>query len=430
MTAPLRVAIAGLGTVGGHVCALLEKNRTLLEQRAERPVQLVGICARNKKKARPFTRTTIPWFSDPCAMIDETNCDVAVELIGGEDGIARTFVEHALNKKCSVVTANKALLAKHGKHLFPLAEKQGCALAFEAAVGGGIPIIKSLRESLSGNHIYRITAILNGTCNYILSQMRAQRRSFQDVLEEAQRLGYAEADPSVDIDGFDAAHKLALLAALAWGTLDIDSLTIDGIRTITAEDMALSEKMGYRLKHIAQAYPAKTTIHQSVQTCLVRQDHALAHVDGVFNAVTFLSDFCGELTLIGLGAGGDATASAVVSDILDLARGSHEHPSRVVLTATPTFPQARIPTTETMPYYVRLHVDDRPGVLAEIATTLAHEHISIETAWQQATEQNDVATLVIITHPSPSPSMHKAFAAVGTLKPVRQAPCLLPIINA
>ena len=425
MSSPLKVAIAGLGTVGGQVASLLENNRARLEQRAGRPVCLVGLCARDKNKKRPFARSDELWFDDPCAMIDATQCDVAVELIGGDSGIARTFIEHALKQKRAVVTANKALLAKHGKHLFSLAADNGSTIAFEAAVGGGIPMIKTLKESLSGNHIYRITAILNGTCNYILSQMRTQKRPFADVLEEAQSLGYAEADPSMDIDGTDAAHKLALLSALAWGTLDFDAIAIDGIRTITAEDIALSTKMGYRLKHLAQACPTDNTIHQSVQTTLVRTDHALAHVEGVFNAVTFLSDFCGPLTLVGLGAGGQATASAVVSDILDCAQAQPRVP---VLSATPSVPP-KVSAGDLTPYYVRLHVDDRPGVLAEIATTLAQQQISIETAWQSQQADSGLATLVIITHPSTPKAMKKAFATIGTLKPVRQAPCLLPIIN-
>ena len=286
-------------------------------------------------------------------------------------------------------------------------------------------MIKTLKESLSGNHIHRITAILNGTCNYILSQMRTQKRPFADVLEEAQSLGYAEADPSMDIDGIDAAHKLALLSALAWGTLDFDTIAIDGIRTITAEDIALSTKMGYRLKHWGLPTPLTTQFTNRCRRPLCAPTMPSPTSRASLNAVTFLSDFCGPLTLVGLGAGGQATASAVVSDILDCAQAQPRVP---VLSATPSVPP-KVSAGDLTPYYVRLHVDDRPGVLAEIATTLAQQQISIETAWQSQQADSGLATLVIITHPSTPKAMKKAFATIGTLKPVRQAPCLLPIIN-
>ncbi|MBC6496976.1 MAG: homoserine dehydrogenase [Alphaproteobacteria bacterium GM7ARS4] len=429
---PLRVAIAGLGTVGCGVVALLQKNHGLIQARIGRALTLCGVSSATKNKKRPVPVDAIPWYDDPCRMVDDSACDIVVELIGGADGIALHLATHALNKGCGVVTANKALLAHHGNTLMALASKNKVALAFEAAVAGGIPIIKTLTESMAGNHIARITAILNGTCNYILSSMTSQKRSFEDVLQEAQALGYAEADPRFDIDGIDAAHKLAILSSLAWGTnIALEQLSIQGIGSVTPEDISLSSDMGYTIKHLARAYPTKdNVIHQSVCLCLVPKVSALASVDGVFNAVVLTSDFCGTLTLVGQGAGGDATASSVVSDMIAIARTTpppaHTGYSQIITPVSPT------PDLDTQAYYLHLKAKDSPGVLADIASILGKEHISIESALQKAAEDHRLQSscpvdLLITTHRSPSHAISKALRHLETLPTILAPPRFFPI---
>ena len=427
MTETIHIALAGLGTVGCRVASLLQQNQDIITARCGKQLVLSAVSARDKHKKRSCSLDDIPWFDNPLTMLEQTPCHIAVELIGGADGIAKDFVTQALEKRCSVVTANKALLAKHGRVLFQSAARHQIAIAFEASVGGGIPIIRSLQDNLAANHIYHITAILNGTCNYILSQMRSQKKPFHDILKEAQCLGYAESDPTTDIDGSDAAHKLAILVALAWGQ-DFSSSGIEkrGIQDITAEDIDISETMGYRLKHIAQAYPLPNkTIHQSVHPCLVAKSHALSHVDGVFNAITFLSDACGTLTLIGEGAGGATTASAVLADIISLGRQyPHNH------AAIPPRPIALKyrGSSEKMPHYLSIHAKDQPGVLATIAATLGENHISIETAWQQAPHRQH-AHLAIITHPCTPQDLSHVQERLAHISTVLSKPRVFPIIN-
>ncbi|WP_455429109.1 homoserine dehydrogenase [Fodinicurvata halophila] len=322
MTASLKLGIAGLGTVGSGVVRLIEENGTVLAERTGRPLVVSAVSARDRRKDRGLSLEGVRWYDDPLAMAAEEDLDIIVELVGGSDGIALDIVRTALEQGKSVVTANKAMMAHHGTELARLAESNQAALAYEAAVAGGIPAIKVLREGLAANQFVRIHGILNGTCNYILSTMRDTGREFGEVLAEAQKLGYAEADPSFDVDGIDAAHKLALLTALAFGTeVDFDSIQMEGIRSISSMDIAYAEELGYRIKLLGMARRKNGQIEQRVHPCMVPLDNPLSQVDGVFNAVLAEGDFSGPIMIEGAGAGEGPTASAVVADLIDIARG-------------------------------------------------------------------------------------------------------------
>ena len=400
---PLRVGIAGLGTVGGAVLRRLSDDAAAIAARTGRAVAVTGVSARDRAKAAPLLAQA-PWFDDPVELARSRDIDVFVELIGGHEGVARRAVEAALAAGKSVVTANKALLAHHGLALAAGAEAQGAAIGFEAAVAGGIPIVKVLREALSGNAIDRVYGILNGTCNYILTRMESEGIGFADCLAEAQRLGYAEADPSFDIDGFDTAHKLAILASLAFGTaLDLDAVHVEGIRSITADDLRAADDLGYRVKLLGVAQRTDHGIETRVHPTMVGKATALAEVKGVTNAVAVNADAVRELTLMGPGAGGDATASAVLGDIADLARGSRVLPFGR--------PAASLERTARAPmqrheggYYVRLSVRDRPGSIAGIATRMAASDISFESIMQRQpagtlrSADRDFVPVVLITH--------------------------------
>ena len=380
---PFRVGVAGLGTVGAAVLGILTRRDNALAERAGRPVRVTAVSSRDRGRDRGHDLSGYRWYDDPAELARAPEVDCVVELIGGADGAAKRVVETALAGGKHVVTANKALLARHGTVLARLAEGNGVALAFEASAAGGIPIVKTLREALAGNRVSRLYGILNGTCNYILSRMEAEGCSFADCLAAAQRLGYAEADPTFDIDGFDTAHKLALLTALAFGTeIDADAIHVEGIRAIAPLDLRMAEELGFRIKLLGVAEKTATGIEQRVHPTMVPKSSAIAQVMGVTNAVTIDADAVRELTLIGPGAGGDATASAVVADIADVATGP----------VTPPFGRtvARLEKGERAPmqrheggYYVRLTVHDRPGVAAGVATRMAEANISIESILQK-----------------------------------------------
>ena len=323
MQKPLTLGVAGLGTVGAGLLDLLHTHKARFAESAGRPVDLVGISARDKGKDRGVDTSGIKWFDDPVALAKDPGIEVFVELIGGSDGVAKEAVEAALRAGKHVVTANKALVAKHGVKLAKLAEEKGVALNFEAAVAGGIPVIKTLRESLAANEVTRVYGILNGTCNYILSTMTDQHRSFAEALGEAQALGYAEADPTYDIGGFDTAHKLAILTSLAFGTeLGFDQVDVEGIQSISEVDIEAAQDMGYAIKLLGVATRTEGGIEARVHPAMVPEESAISEVWGATNAVAIDADFCGSLLLIGPGAGGRATASAVAGDILDIARGT------------------------------------------------------------------------------------------------------------
>jgi homoserine dehydrogenase len=402
MSSPLRLGVAGLGTVGAALLKLLDRQANALAERTGRRIAVTVVAARDRGKARDLDLARFEWASDPVALAASPEIDVFVELIGGADGVALAAVETALQEGKAVVTANKALLAKHGLHLGRLAESKGVALGFEASVAGGIPIIKTLRDSLAGNSVSRVYGILNGTCNYILSRMETEQLSFAQCLAEAQKLGYAEADPSFDIGGYDTAHKLAILTALAFGTeIAPDAIAVEGIEQITLADISAAAELGYRIKLLGVAARTAAGIEQRVHPTMVPRSSAIAQVMGVTNAVTIDADAVQELTLVGPGAGGMATASSVVADIADIARGLRLPPFGLSM-ASLTPPRRAALQTHEGGYYIRLSVYDRPGAAAAIATRMAERTISLESIVQRRRpgEQKGASAVpvILITH--------------------------------
>jgi homoserine dehydrogenase len=423
VTRPLRVGIAGLGTVGASVIRILERQNEVVAQRGGRPVQVVAVSARDRAKDRGFDLSRFAWFDSPVELARSAEVDCVVELVGGADGAALETVHAALSLGKHVVTANKALLAKHGLMLARLAEDHGVSLAFEASVAGGIPIIKTLREALPANRISRLYGILNGTCNYILSRMELEGLTFAECLKDAQRLGYAEADPTFDVEGFDTAHKLAILTSLAFGTqIDADAIYVEGISSITPLDLAMAKELGFRIKLLGVAERTKTGIEQRVHPTMVPRTSSIAQVMGVTNAVTIDADAVRELTLIGPGAGGDATASAVVADIADVATGRAQPffgRSIDLLEKAPRAPMQR----HEGGYYIRLTVHDRPGVAAGVATRMAEGDISLESILQKRSEiaatkdphgrSGAPVSLVLITYAAAESSIRSALEKIS-----------------
>ncbi len=379
----LRVGIAGVGTVGASVVRLLGQQDEALQARTGRKIVVSAMSARDSAKDRGFDASGIKFFEDPVALAASADIDLFVELIGGDEGPARVSVETALKHGKGVVTANKALLAKHGLALAALAEEKRVALAYEASVAGGIPIVKTLREGLAGNSIERVYGILNGTCNYILTKMETEEMPFDVCLKEAQRLGYAEADPTFDIGGFDTAHKLAILATLAFGTeIDADAISIEGIEHVTLADLKAADELGYRIKLLGVAQRTPHGVEQRVHPTMVRKTTSIAQVMGVTNAVTIDADAVHELTLVGPGAGGNATASAVVADIADIARGVRSRPLGLPRAGLSKVKRVEMQRHEGG-YYIRLSVYDKPGAFAGIATRMAERGISLESIVQR-----------------------------------------------
>uniref|UniRef100_A0A9E7ZW31 Homoserine dehydrogenase n=1 Tax=Bosea sp. NBC_00436 TaxID=2969620 RepID=A0A9E7ZW31_9HYPH len=380
---PLRIGIAGLGTVGASTLRILRRQENALAARCGRTIRVTAVSARDRNRDRGIDLGGLAWFDDPVALAKSDEIDCFVELIGGSDGPAKAAVETALSAGKHVVTANKALLAAHGVALAELAESKGVALAFESSSAGGIPVVKTLREALAGNNVSRISGILNGTCNYILSRMEGEGLTFEACLKDAQRLGYAEADPTFDVEGFDTAHKLAILTSLAFGTkIDAEAIHVEGISAITPLDLKMADDLGYRIKLLGVAERTKTGIEQRVHPTMVPKSSPIAQVMGVLNAVAIDADAVREITLVGPGAGGDPTASAVVADIADVARGTAGLPFGL--------PVARLEEAKRAPmqrheggYYIRLAVADRPGAAAAIATRMAEADISLESIVQR-----------------------------------------------
>jgi homoserine dehydrogenase len=424
---PLSVGVAGLGTVGAGVLKLLRDNAGLVAARAGRPIAVTAVSARDRTRDRGVSTAGLRWYDDPLALASDPNVDVVVEVIGGSEGPARGLVETALAAGKPVVTANKALLAVHGAHLAALAETHGVALAFEAAVAGGIPVIKALREGLAGNRIDRIAGILNGTCNYILTVMREQGREFADVLADAQRLGYAETDPSFDIDGIDAAHKLSILAALAFNRpVDFPAVHIEGIRGVSAVDIAFATELGYRIKLLGIARRTEAGIESRVHPCMVPQTAPIARVDGVFNAVVAEGDFVGRVMLEGRGAGGGPTASAVVADLIDVARGRVTPvwgASDAALSHLPTVPMI----AHHGAYYLRLMVVDRPGVIADVTAALRDAGVSLESMIQRGRAPGEAVPIVLVTHDTNEAAMRAALAQIAALDAVLEPPAMIRI---
>jgi len=425
MNKPLRIAVAGLGTVGGGVASVLLTRGKELEERAGRTLELVGVSARDKAKSRTVNVSKIAWENDARALV-KSDADVIVELIGGEEGIAYDLVKSALVAKKHVVTANKALLAYHGAELAALAEENNVALKFEAAAAGGIPIVKALRESLIAYGIDSVRGILNGTCNYILTQMEATGQSFGDVLKDAQKLGYAEADPTLDVGGGDTAHKLAVLSALAFGvTPNLKSMKIEGIEHITPDDIRFAREFGYRIKLLGLARKRGDHIDQRVQPAMVKLATPLADVEGPFNAVVANAGEAGPFFFEGRGAGEAPTAGAVIADLVDIARGSVGAPFGR--------PAKRLTRNDTQPgprscaFYLRFEVLDAPGVLAEIAGRLSESEVSIESMIQRGRAPGEPVAIVMITHECVETSVASALKAIAASAKVVAKPCMIPM---
>jgi homoserine dehydrogenase len=441
--APLRIALAGLGTVGAGVIRLIETNRELLARRAGREIEIVAVSARDRSKDRGVDISRYDWEDDMGAMATRPDVDVVVELVGGSDGPALTLARNAIANGKSFVTANKAMIAHHGLGLAREAEAAGHALKFEAAVAGGIPIVKGLREGAAANAIERVYGILNGTSNYILSTMEDTGADFADVLGEAQAKGYAEADPTFDIDGIDAAHKLSILASIAFGTeLDFASVSADGIRRILAADIAQADSLGYVIRllgmaNVEEGEDGKTRLFQRVHPYLVPKNHPLAHVDGPTNAVVAEGNFSGMLLFQGAGAGDGPTASAVVADIIDIARfwdseGEIDPPFSI--------PVAELDTTlpaqtghRTGKAYLRFLVTDRPGVLAELTAAMRDAGVSIESLIQMGAEHTggtDGSVLVsMVTHEGEEASVEKALDLLSGLDSMTAPPLVMHILK-
>lgn len=425
MNESFKIAIAGLGTVGCGVVELLQQQAALMQERTGRAIEIVAVSARNKSKDRGVNLSAMQWVDDAASLAELDGIDVVVELIGGAEGVAKTLVETALQQGVSVVTANKALVAHHGTHLASLAEKHAAALRFDAAVAGGIPIIDVMQHGLASNRFTRVAGILNGTANYILTTMHKDGREFEDVLKEAQDLGYAEADPGFDIDGIDTAHKLAILTSLAYGTQpDIDAVYVDGIREITQRDMQYAAELGYTIKLLGLAEETEFGILQRVHPCMVPHDAPIARIDGAFNAVQVEGHAVGRVLLEGQGAGAGPTASSVVSDIMQLARGDAMPPLTVASGKLMPLTKAHMSQLKSS-YYLRLTVRDEPGVLADITAICAREHISVQSLIQHEHTPDTPARIVMVTHETSEAAMQNALASMAGLNTVIKSPQMI-----
>ena len=424
MNTPFRIAIAGLGTVGGGVVKALAARQEELSQRAGRTLQIIAVSARDKSKARGFD---VPGWTDDPLVLSKGDADIVVELIGGDEGIARALVETALANGKHVVTANKALLAKHGKALADLAESKGVTLKFEAAAAGGIPIVKALREGLIAHGVDAVKGILNGTCNYILTEMESSGRSFAEVLKEAQAKGYAEADPALDVGGSDTAHKLALLASVAFGTApNFGAIAVEGIEHVTADDIAFASEFGFRIKLLGVARRVGDAVDQKVHPAMVKARTPLGNVSGAANGVMVDAGEAGSFFFSGRGAGEAPTASAVVADIVEAASGVISpvfgRPAVMLKTLKPADGKAAI-----SPWYLRFEVLDVPGVLASIAGNLAEAGVSIESMIQRVRAPGAPVAIVMITHETSQASVERALKAIAASDKVRARPCMIPM---
>lgn len=423
---PLRLGIAGIGTVGKGVIRQLQEQASLLSDRTGRTLIVTAVSARDRHKDRGINLESFQWYDNPLDLIWDENVDCILELIGGAEGIAYALIEASLKARKPVITANKALIALHGDYLMQLSQSHKTPLFFEASVAGAIPAIKLMREGLAGDTLKAVGGILNGTCNYILTTMEETGRDFDDVLKEAQEKGFAEAEPSTDIDGWDTAHKLAILAGITCKPIQFDSLIVEGIRHITAHDLEFSRKLGYRIKllGVIRHHEGNDAVEAWVRPCLISRDTKLAHVNGVFNALTWEGTYSGSMTISGRGAGEGPTASAVIADIIDLARGTHLPLwGRVTKTASVT-----VCPMETLQsaFYLRLLVDDTPGVIADISAVLRDQNVSVHLITQHdATPQR--AYLAVVTHPVANIAIIRAAEHLKDLPSVHGFPLIIPI---
>ncbi|MBF9035063.1 homoserine dehydrogenase [Rhodobacterales bacterium HKCCE2091] len=425
MTEPLRLGIAGLGTVGAGVVKIVQRQKQLLSARAGRPIEISAVSARSRDKDRGVSLDRYGWEDDPVALAKRADVDVFVELVGGDDGPAKAAVEAAIATGKHVVTANKAMLAHHGQPLAEAAENAGVSLRYEAAVAGGIPVIKALTEGLAGNGISRVMGVMNGTCNYILTRMDDAGLTYEEAFAEADGLGYLEADPELDVGGIDAAHKLSILAAIAFGTrVDFDAVALEGIGAITIEDIRRAGDMGYKIKLLGVAQMTGRGLEQRMSPCLVPDTSPLGQLVGGTNMVVLEGDAVGQVVLRGAGAGEGPTASAVLADVMDIARGVR----------LPTFGQpaatlaAPKPASAQSPgaYYLRLLLTDKPGALAKVATVLGEAGISID-RMRQYDHPGDLAPVLIVTHKTARPNLDRALGDLPGTGVVTEAPVALRI---
>jgi len=418
---PVNIGLLGLGTVGGGTVNVLSRNAEEITGRAGRGIQVTHAAARNLDAPRICSTDGITLTTDPFEVVNDPDIDIVVELIGGYE-LARDLVMQAINNGKHVVTANKALIATHGNEIFAAAHDKGVTVAFEAAVAGGIPIIKALREGLSGNRIEWVAGIINGTGNFILTEMRDKGRDFADVLKEAQELGYAEADPTFDVEGIDAAHKLTILASIAFGVpLQFEKAYTEGISKITREDVGYAEELGYRIKHLGVTRLTDKGIELRVHPTLIPERRLIANVDGVMNAVLVMGDAVGPTLYYGAGAGDEPTASAVVADIVDVVRALTSDPENRVphlafqpdaLSDTPILPIEDIETA----YYLRMQATDKAGVLADVTRILGDQNISIEAMVQKEPADDETTVpIIILTHRVTEGQMNTAIAAIEAL---------------
>ena len=425
MSDPLRLGIAGLGTVGTGVVKIVRQKAALLEDRAGRPVVITAVSARTRDKDRGVNLSDYAWEDDPVALAKRDDVDVFVELMGGSDGPAKAATEAALKVGKHVVTANKAMLAHHGQALAELAEKEGRSIRYEAAVAGGIPVIKSLMEGLAGNEITRVMGVMNGTCNYILTRMQATGQGYNALFEEADKLGFLEADPNLDVGGIDAGHKLAILSSIAFGTqVDFDAVELEGIQSITLEDINHAADMGYRIKLLGVAQLTGRGLEQRMSPCLVPASSPLGQLEGGTNMCVLEGDMVEQIVLRGPGAGEGPTASAVMGDVMDIARGVQ----------MPTFgkPAGKLEKVKPAravtpaPYYLRMALEDKPGALAKVATVLGEAGVSID-RMRQYRHDNSTAPVLVVTHKTTRSALDTALDAMAKLDVMATAPVALRI---
>lgn len=429
VTNKVKIGVAGLGTVGAGVLKIINAHGELLRARTGTRLEVTAVSGRDRNKDRGVSLEGLTWYDNAVDMAKDPDVDVVLELIGGSDGVAKELCVSALSMGKHVVTANKALLAIHGTELAELAEQHSVSLAYEAAVAGGIPIVKALREGLAGNAISRVYGILNGTCNYILTEMEETGGEFDNILKDAQQLGYAEADPSFDVDGVDTAHKLAILTSLAFGTpVDFDSVYIEGIRDVTAADIAAAQEFGYRIKLLGVSRRTNKGIEQRVHPCMVRTDTAIANVSGVFNAVVADGDFVDSTVYVGRGAGEGPTASAVVADIVDIAVGRHSATFGLPIKEMTPLPMASI-ESHVGCYYVCLTVYDKPGVIADVSAVFRDEDISIESLLQRGRSESEAVSVILVTHEAQEAAVVRALSKIEKFAHSVATPRMIRIVS-
>ena len=425
MSDPLRLGIAGLGTVGAGVVKIVRQKAALLEDRSGRGIAISAVSARNRDKDRGVPLDSYGWEDDPVMLATRDDVDVFVELVGGSDGPAKAAVEAALKAGKDVVTANKALLAHHGQALAELAEANGCVLRFEAAVAGGIPVIKALTEGLAANEVTRVMGVMNGTCNYILTRMESGGLSYDEAFAEADGLGYLEADPELDVGGIDAGHKLSLLSAIAYGTqVAFDGVELEGIGRVSIDDIRQAADMGYKIKLLGVCRMSGRGLEQSMSPCLVPASSPLGQLEGGTNMVVIEGDQVGQIVMRGAGAGEGPTASAVMGDVMDIARGTRlttfGAPASKLVAATPA--QAATPA----PYYLRMALADKPGALAKVASALGEAGVSIH-RMRQYNHVDNTAPVLIVTHKTTRAALDAALAAIPATGVVQGDPVALRI---